>query len=78
MKEATSELNLTVIVVISVGILMAFFFTVIWPMLNGNFSRESNCKRATCNCKYAVINDNKCECWVGEESSEHFLCPFGG
>ena len=78
MKEATSELNLTVIVVISVGILMAFFFTVIWPMLNGNFTRESSCRKATCNCSEATKNNNMCDCWVKDSSSEHFSCPFGG
>ena len=78
MKEATSELNVTVIVVISVGILMAFFFTVFWPMLDNNFERESNCKKATCDCKYALQNDNKCTCWVGENKDNTFLCPFGG
>ncbi len=33
MKEATGELNLTIIVVMAVGALMAFFYTLIWPMI---------------------------------------------
>ena len=50
MKEATGELNTTVIVVISVAILSAFFFGVLWPILKGNFDRQTGCKAAICNC----------------------------
>ena len=35
MKEATGELNLTIIIVIAVGALMAFLYTPIWPMPYG-------------------------------------------
>lgn len=82
MKEAAGELNMTVIVCISVGILMAFFFGVLWPILNGNFEREANCKNATCNCSEEIREANKgrCECWTTKNGSEseHFNCPFGG
>lgn len=50
MKEATGELNTTVFVVISIGVLSTFFFTVLWPMLKNNFKQETGCKAAVCNC----------------------------
>lgn len=81
MKEATGELNMTVIVAISVGILIAFFFSFLWPMINQNFQKESQCKKAICNCKNAAENNYKCDCWVVNDNgneSEHFMCPFGG
>ena len=48
MKEATGELNMTVFVVIAVGILTAFFFTVVWPMMRSSQNRVANCNVAVC------------------------------
>lgn len=83
MKEATGELNVTVIVAISVGILAAFFFGTIWPMIHHNFQSEADCKSATCNCSKETrdANDGKCSCTITNESgekSEPFLCTYGG
>ena len=62
MKEATSELNLTVIVVISIAGLAAFFYMTIWPMIQNNVNKYTKCSVAICegqknpdgtvNCKY--------------------------
>ena len=79
MKEATGELNMTVIVAISVGILATFFFTVIWPMINANFQRESQCRSAVCNCSKDNIDaDNTCLCWTKNDKSNTFRCPWKG
>lgn len=48
MKEATGELNNTVIVVLSIGILIAFFYYVIWPLLDSNLEHNSSCEKAIC------------------------------
>ena len=50
MKEATQDLNMTMVVVISVGVLLTFFFYYLWPILNDNFRAESQCSKAACNC----------------------------
>ena len=82
MKEATGELNLAVIVAIVIGILIAFFFTFIWPLINDNYQRTSNCKKAYCDCSSAKSNDYKCNCWANksekESGKEPFLCPWEG
>lgn len=82
MKEATGELNVTVIVAISVGILSAFFFGVMWPAIRGNFKSEASCQKATCNCDSGIrdAHDGKCECFYYDkgEASNVFYCPFGG
>ena len=51
MKEATGELNMTVVIVIAVGILAAFFYTVIWPLIGNDFDKNSRCADAICSCK---------------------------
>lgn len=50
MKEVTGELNSTLVVAVSVGVLSAFFFGYIWPLIKGNFDRNSQCSKAICNC----------------------------
>lgn len=79
MKEATGELNSTVIVVISVGVLMTFFFSYLWPMIHQNFQRESDCNRATCDCSEEVRkqHDGKCEC-THPDLDEPIYCVYKG
>ena len=48
MKEAAGELTNTVVVLICVAILVAFFYFVIWPSIKTNFNAETACEKATC------------------------------
>ena len=48
MREATGELNTTVIVLTLVGLLSAFFFYTVWPMIKNNFVSNTNCAKAIC------------------------------
>lgn len=48
MKQATGELNATVFVIMAVGVLMAFFYYTLWPILRDNFKRNSQCSKAVC------------------------------
>ncbi len=80
MKEATGELNTTVVVVISVGILMAFFFGVLWPILKGDFERETGCKSAICNCskenREVIKGIEYCKCTT--KSGDAIKCAYKG
>lgn len=48
MKEATGALNSTIVVVIAVGILSAFFYFTLWPKIRNNMEQNSNCSKAWC------------------------------
>lgn len=82
MREATTEVSLLVIVAISVAIMMAFFFGVIWPHIRNNYQREANCKNAICDCRDAKSNDYMCKCWASLEDKEtnsySFTCAWEG
>ena len=83
MKEATGELNTTFIVVISVAILSAFFFGVLWPQLNNNFKRESQCKQALCDCSDTARTNRDgieyCSCTIkGDTSGDKIECVYKG
>lgn len=40
MKAATGELNLTVITLIAIGAVIAFFTTVMWPQIQGSINTQ--------------------------------------
>ena len=43
MKEATGELNMTVVTIVAVAALLAFFYLVIWPNLQAGMALSSAC-----------------------------------
>ena len=48
MKEATGEVNMTLVVVSIVALLAAFFYFVIWPIVRNEYALNSSCGRAAC------------------------------
>ena len=43
MKEATGELNMTVVTIVAIGALLAFFYAVIWPGIQTSMALTSAC-----------------------------------
>ena len=58
MKEATGELNMTVVTVVAIAAVAAFFYAFIWPGIQQSITSSTNCASAYgCdsdgkNCKY--------------------------
>lgn len=78
MKEATGELNGTVIVFIAVAALTAFFFMVLWPMVKEGLISDANCASAICAAGYNP-STGKSPCYNPEDSNrEIFECPYRG
>lgn len=46
MKEATGELNMTVVTVVAVAALMVFFYAVIWPTIKTGMALNNACNTA--------------------------------
>lgn len=42
MKEATGELNMTVVTIIAIAAIVAFFMAVIWPNIRGSINNQWN------------------------------------
>ncbi len=85
MKEATGELNVTVIVVTIVAVLSLFFFTIIWPKIQGNFRHNASCNNAICPCPardsngLCVIPEHgTVECYVKGHPEEKIMCTWKG
>ena len=65
MKEATGELNMTVVTVVAIAAVAAFFYAFVWPGIRKSIQRntlcanaicDAGCETSTCNCTY--IDDN--------------------
>ncbi|MCR5787488.1 MAG: hypothetical protein K6G37_00110 [Bacilli bacterium] len=83
MKEATGELNSTVIVVITIGLLSTFFFTVIWPLLKNNLNSNTKCSEAICSneAKKSCVKDPKtrvCKYVECTYNKQKVKCPYKG
>lgn len=87
MKEATGELNMTVIVVTIVAMLSFFFFTILWPNIKANFAKNTKCDEAICECPERDNSTGKCivpesgyvTCKYVDSSGEHdIICAWKG
>ena len=86
MKESTSSLNTTVVVLVAVGVLIAFFYYTVWPLVRTNFEKNSQCSKAICDeCEPDASGKKNCEfvtCYPkGEEHKpgvNSFECVWKG
>ena len=46
MKEATGELNMTVVTVVAIAAVGAFFYAIIWPSIKSNLLAQTHCASA--------------------------------
>ena len=46
MKEATGELNMTVVTVVAIAAVAAFFYAFVWPAVKTNINRSTYCAAA--------------------------------
>lgn len=83
MKQATGELNATVIIFSAVALLTVVFFMVVWPLVKDGFYTSANCANAVCDNGYISSGKDvgKAYCINPQDKSaspEIFTCPFRG
>lgn len=76
MKEATGELNMTVITVVAIAAVAAFFYAFVWPNIKSSIERNTKCANSWgCQC---VDGQKMCTCtyFDDETNSEQTVsCP---
>ena len=76
MREATGELNGSVVVFAAVALLAAFFFMVVWPKIKTDLDVQSSCANAICDVGY---NSNyQVDCYAPGKPTKVFQCPYKG
>lgn len=80
MKEATGELNMTVITVVAIAAIAAFFYAFIWPAIKNNLLQTTHCTSAVCTGCSETADKRTCtSCtYIQEDGSESdpFTCVF--
>lgn len=78
MKEATGELNMTVVTVVAIAAVAAFFYAFIWPGIKINILNSTKCANAiNCNCPQAG-QKGTCTCdYIDEDGKtvKQVVCP---
>ena len=76
MKEATGELNMTVITVVAIAAVGAFFYAFVWPQIQKSIKNNTKCSDAICedgctgSCSCQYIND--------DGTTENITCKIKG
>lgn len=69
MKEATGELNMTVVTVVAIAAVAAFFYAFVWPAIKNNINKNTYCSMATCtNCTTQSNGNTVCDCTYDEDA----------
>ena len=76
MREATGELNITLIVVMAIAALAAFFFIWVWPVYRENYMRDESCADAVCDIGYD--STGLAFCYTPGSPADLFTCPYRG
>ncbi len=72
MKEATGELNMTVITVVAIAAIGAFFYAFVWPSLKTSIDNSQKCANAIC----TSCSGNKCTCtYISGSTEKTITCP---
>lgn len=75
MKEATGNLNLALVTIVSIGILVIFFYDSLWPMIESNMISHTKCDDAVCGATTSSGHPNQVACKYGEAT---IYCPYSG
>ena len=62
MKEATGELNMTVVTVVAIAAIGAFFYAFIWPSIKNSITSSVNCNQANCDQSSCTTSNGKTTC----------------
>lgn len=77
MKEATGELNMTVVTVVAIAAVAAFFYAFVWPGIKSSINRNTLCANATCP---STCTTDTCTCtYIKDDgSTDTITCPNTG
>jgi len=79
MKEATGELNMTVVTVVAIAAVGAFFYAFIWPGIQQSIERSTYCATASCGeCEASSNGKQKCKCTYTDKAGteKEIDCEF--
>lgn len=78
MKEATGELNMTVIVVVAIAAVAALFYAFIWPSIKKNIQNNTVCANGPGYIQGTQGSDNYVSCGqiVTQNNKKQYTCQY--
>ncbi len=80
MKEASGELNMTVVTVVAIAAVAAFFYAFVWPTVKQNIVNSTKCANAICDNTTCSNNGGKTTCTScsdpAGDDKDTFKCVF--
>ena len=77
MKEATGELNMTVVTVVAIAAVAAFFYAFVWPAIKNSISQNTHCADAVCaNCTDNANGGRTCNNCTSSDGTWTGVCRF--
>ena len=76
MKEATGELNMTIITVVAIAAISGLFILVIWPMIKGGITGSTRCA-SSYGCGTCTNGSTTCAGYYdedGEQVTQEITC----
>ena len=74
MKEATGELNMTVITVVAIAAVAAFFYAFIWPSIQNSIAASTACAQGAGTTIGTQGTDGYVSC--GKVTSGSYTCTY--
>lgn len=78
MKRTMGNLNMTVVAVLIIALLSAFFFYTLWPMIRNNFAQSTSCDRAICEATPNGDGSVDCVVYYDDGTSANITCAWKG
>ena len=75
MKEATGELNMTVIVIVAIAAVAAIFYVFVWPVIQGNLTANARCSGAY-GCSTCTSGKRLCAGYYDEDGTPKSIADF--
>ena len=78
MKEATGELNMTVVTVVAIAAVAAFFYAFVWPGIKASIEANTYCAMAQCGNCTTKGTQQECECTATKDDGTEWTgkCKF--
>ncbi len=70
MKEASGELNMTVVTVVAIAAVAAFFYAFVWPSVKTSIQSATKCSSAICPSNCQAGQACKCTYYEGSVGTE--------
>jgi len=78
MKEATGELNMTVVTVVAIAAVAAFFYAFVWPGIKSSIEANTYCAMAQCGACKDNGTQRVCDCTATKDDGTEWTgqCKF--